>query len=143
MVVNITVAEQGTTITLADVAARAASSTGRLRFRVQAIGLALPPSSLTVNLTPDPGLNPITPASDGSVDVTVPEGLYAISVVAPGHRAAAGEAGAGPAPAPRRCPPLRRSPPSARRWSTPWCCRAAWPRSARPTSPPTPPSWPR
>jgi hypothetical protein len=39
---------------------------------------------VTVNLTPDPfGLNPITPASDGSVDVTVPEGLYAIQVVAP------------------------------------------------------------
>jgi hypothetical protein len=83
VVVNITAAEQGTTITLANVAARAAASTGRLRFRVQAVGLALPPSALTVNLTPNPGLNPITPASDGSVDVTVPEGLYAISVVAP------------------------------------------------------------
>jgi hypothetical protein len=81
VVVNLTLAEQGTTVTLADVAARAASSTGRLRFKVQAIGLS--PGSLTVNLTPDPGLNPITPASDGSVDVTVPEGLYAIQVVAP------------------------------------------------------------
>ena len=83
VVVNVTLADQGTTITLASVAARAATATGRLRFRVQAIGLSLPPGSLTVNLTPDPGLNPITPASDGSVDVTVPEGLYAIQVVAP------------------------------------------------------------
>ncbi len=84
VVVNVTLAEQGTTITLANVAARAATSTGRLRFRVQAIGLSLPASSLSVNLSPDPlGLNPITPASDGSVDVTVPEGLYAIGVIAP------------------------------------------------------------
>jgi hypothetical protein len=84
VVVNITLAEQGTTITLASVAARAATSSGRLRFKVQAIGLSLPPGSLTVNLTPDPlGLNPITPASDGSVDLMLPEGLYAIAVVAP------------------------------------------------------------
>jgi hypothetical protein len=83
VVVNLTAAEQGTTVTLANVAARAASATGRLRFRVQAIGLLLPPGALTVNLLPDPGLNPITPASDGSVDVTVPEGLYAIQLVVP------------------------------------------------------------
>jgi hypothetical protein len=83
VVVSVTPADQGTTITLANVAARAASATGRLRFRIQAIGLSLAPGSVTVNLTPDPGLNPITPASDGSVDVTVPEGLYAIQVVAP------------------------------------------------------------
>jgi hypothetical protein len=84
VVVNITEAEQGTTITLANVAARAASSLGRLRFRVQAIGLALSPSQVKVNLTPDPLLmNPITPPSDGWVDVTVPEGLYAIALVPP------------------------------------------------------------
>ena len=84
VVVNVTLAEEGTTIRLANVAARAAASTGRLRFRVQSIGLSLSPSSLKVNLTPDPLLlNPITPASDGSVDVTVPEGLYAVSVIAP------------------------------------------------------------
>ena len=82
--VNVTPADGGTTITLASITGRAASASGRLRFKVQAIGLSLPPSSLTVNLTPDPAmLNPITPASDGSVDVTVPEGLYTVTVVAP------------------------------------------------------------
>jgi hypothetical protein len=81
--VNVTPADGGKTITLAGVAARVASASGHLRFRVQAIGLSLPPSSLTVNLTPNPGLNPITPASDGSVDVVVPEGLYTVTVVAP------------------------------------------------------------
>jgi hypothetical protein len=81
--VNVTPADGGKTITLAGITARTAASSGHLRFRVQAIGLSLPPSSLTVNLTPDPGTNPITPASDGSVDVTVPEGLYTVTVVAP------------------------------------------------------------
>ncbi len=120
VVVNITAAEQGTTITLANVVARQATSPGgRLRFRVQAVGLALPPGSLTVLLTPDPGLNPITPASDGSVDVTVPEGLYAIHVVAPvsapplgslataagGDPAGVAQPLAAPAPVPTVSPP--------------------------------------
>ena len=83
VVVTITEADQGTTISLANVAARAAAATGRLRFRVQAIGLALSPTQVQVFLSPNPGLNPITPASDGSVDVTVPEGLYAIQLVPP------------------------------------------------------------
>jgi hypothetical protein len=84
VVVEVTLANQGTTVSLANVQARAATLTGRLRFKVQAIGLALSPTQVVVNLTPDPlGLNPIHPASDGSVDVTVPEGLYAIQLVPP------------------------------------------------------------
>jgi hypothetical protein len=113
VVVNITLADQGTTVTLANVAARAAASTGRLRFRVQAIGLSLPPGSLTVNLTPDSGLNPITPASDGSVDVMVPEGLYAIQVVAPAT-----------------APPLARLAPGA--WSAPLAAAAPVPTVSPP-----------
>ncbi len=84
VVVDVTLADQGTTISLANVVAKAATLTGRLRFKVQAIGLALSPTQVQVNLAPDPLLlNPITPASDGSVDVTVPEGLYAIALVPP------------------------------------------------------------
>jgi hypothetical protein len=84
VVVDVTLADQGTTISLANVAAKAATLTGRLRFKVQAIGLALSPTQVKVHLAPDPLLlNPITPASDGSVDVTVPEGLYAITLVPP------------------------------------------------------------
>jgi hypothetical protein len=95
VVVDVTLADQGTTISLANVVAKAATLTGRLRFKVQAIGLALSPTQVQVLLTPDPlGLNPITPASDGSVDVTVPEGLYAIALVPP----------ATAAPLPRRVP---------------------------------------
>ena len=97
VVVNVTLADQGTTITLANVAARAAAATGRLRFRVQAIGLALSPTQVQVFLSPNPGLNPIFPASDGSVDVTVPEGLYAIQLVPPAT-----------------APPLAKSAPSSR-----------------------------
>lgn len=81
--VNVTPADGGKTISLASITARAAALTGRLRLRFQAVGLSLPPSLVQVNLTPNPGLNPITPASDGSVDVTVPEGLYTVTVVAP------------------------------------------------------------
>ena len=85
VVVDVTLADQGTTISLANVVAKAATATGRLRFKVQAIGLALSPTQVQVLLTPNPppGINPITPASDGSVDVTVPEGLYAIALVPP------------------------------------------------------------
>ena len=83
VVVEITLANQGTTVSLANVQARAAAATGRLRFKVQAIGLALSPTQVQVLLTPNPGINPIFPASDGSVDVTVPEGLYAITLVPP------------------------------------------------------------
>jgi hypothetical protein len=82
-VVDVTLADQGKTISLANVVPHAAAASGRLRFKVQAIGLALSPTQVQVLLTPDPGLNPITPASDGSVDVTVPEGLYAITLVPP------------------------------------------------------------
>jgi hypothetical protein len=83
VVVEVTLADQGKTISLANVVPHAASLTGRLRFRVQAIGLALSPTQVQVLLTPDPGIPPIIPASDGSVDVTVPEGLYAITLVPP------------------------------------------------------------
>jgi len=100
VVVGITEADQGTTISLANVAARAASATGRLRFMVQAIGLALSPTQVQVLLTPNPGLNPITPASDGSVDVTVPEGLYAIQLVPPATAPPL------PRPEPGAAPPL-------------------------------------
>jgi hypothetical protein len=83
VVVDVTLADQGKTISLANVVPHAATALGRLRFRVQAIGLALSPTQVQVLLTPDPGLPPIFPASDGSVDVTVPEGLYAITLVPP------------------------------------------------------------
>jgi hypothetical protein len=107
VVVGITEADQGTTISLANVAARAASATGRLRFQVQAIGLALSPTQVQVFLTPNPGLNPITPASDGSVDVTVPEGLYAIELVPPATAPPL------PRPEPGAAPPLASSMPLA------------------------------
>lgn len=108
VVVTITEADQGTTISLANVVARAAAATGRLRFKVQAIGLALSPTQVLVNLTPDPlGLNPITPASDGSVDVTVPEGLYAIQLVPPATAPPL------PRPEPGAPPPLASTLPAA------------------------------
>lgn len=111
--VNVGPADGGKTISLATVAARAASSSGHLRFRLQAVGLALSPTALQVYLAPDPMLmNPITPASDGSVDVSVPEGLYTITVVPPLTAPPLGrlEPGAPPvslalAPVPTRAPP--------------------------------------
>jgi hypothetical protein len=83
-VVAVAPADQGTTKTLALVAARGAAGTGTLRFRVQVVGLALPLSQVTVTLSPDPlGLNPLVPASDGSVQVDVPEGIYQVTVAVP------------------------------------------------------------
>jgi hypothetical protein len=100
VVVDVTLADQGKTISLANVVPHAATASGRLRFKVQAIGLALSPTQVQVLLAPDPlGLNPITPASDGSVDVTVPEGLYAITLVPPATAPPLAKRGpAGPAP---------------------------------------------
>ncbi len=82
--VNVAPADGGKTITLASITPWTAASTGRLRLRLQAVGLSLSPSQMQVNLSPDPYLlSPITPASDGSVDVVVPEGLYTVTVIAP------------------------------------------------------------
>jgi hypothetical protein len=74
----------GTTITLATIAGRAASSSGHLRLTVQLLGLSLAPSAVQVWIAPDPLLlSPITPASNGQVDVLVPEGLYQVTITAP------------------------------------------------------------
>ena len=50
--VNVTPADGGTTITLASITGRAASASGHLRLRFQAVGLSLPPSLVQVFLSP-------------------------------------------------------------------------------------------
>lgn len=87
----VTIAPSDTLKTLAAVAPRGASGIGTLSFKVQTVGLTLPLSQLTVTIDPDPGalllppvpLNPLIPASDGTVQVDVPEGVYRISVAVP------------------------------------------------------------
>lgn len=87
----VTIAPSDTLKTLAAVAPHGASGTGTLRFRVQTVGLSLPLAQVTVTIDPDPGalllppapLNPLPVASDGTVQVDVPEGAYRISVAVP------------------------------------------------------------
>jgi hypothetical protein len=74
----------GTTVTLGPITGRAASASGHLRLTVQLLGLSLSPTAVQVWISPDPLLlSPITPASNGQVDVTVPEGLYQVTLTAP------------------------------------------------------------
>ena len=83
-VVSVAAADQGTTKTLAAVAGRPGSGTGTLRFKVQVVGMTLPLDQVTVTIAPDPLLlNPLHPASDGTVQVDLPEGLYQIAVAVP------------------------------------------------------------
>ena len=82
-VVTVTEADQGTTRTVAPITARPATSTGRLRFRVQLVGdPGVTLADVAVTLLPDPGLGAIVPDSQGFVDVTVPEGSYQVSLTA-------------------------------------------------------------
>jgi hypothetical protein len=82
-VVTVTEADQGTTRTVAPITARAATTTGRLRFRVQLVGdPGLTLADVTVTLQPDPGIGAIVPDSQGFVDVTVAEGSYQVILAA-------------------------------------------------------------
>jgi hypothetical protein len=82
-VVTIAEADQGTTRTVAPITARAATTTGRLRFRVQLVGdPGVTLAEVAVALLPDPGIGAIVPDSQGFVDVTVPEGSYQVSLAA-------------------------------------------------------------
>lgn len=83
-VVTITEADQGTTRTVAPIAARAATASGRLRFRVQLVGdPGVTLAGVTVTLLPDPGIGAVVPDSQGFVDVTVPEGSYQVVLSTP------------------------------------------------------------
>jgi hypothetical protein len=66
---------------LAPLPLHAAAGTGRIRFRISSVGLAVDPASVAV--TGLPAGTPATPDSNGDVDVTVPEGVYGIGLVPP------------------------------------------------------------
>lgn len=90
-------ADQTKTITIGAgaLAARVASTTGRVRFRVQEVGDTSADMALVTATLVDGGaaLGPFTPDSAGWVDETVPEGAWQI-VLSGGGLAAAGGAGA-------------------------------------------------
>jgi len=89
---EITEDAQQQSVQVQPVVMRPASGQGQLRFQVQAVGGSVDPT--TVSVVGLPGV--VTPDADGFVEVTVPEGRYAIGLGAPtgGFAAPGGPAGA-------------------------------------------------